>query len=58
MGGGSGKDTQQVLDDDTEGENRGIFSNKLTTSLLEWSSIQFSHQNSTSTLATDLHDMP
>lgn len=57
MGGGSKKDTQQVLDNDTKGENRNIV-NKLTTSLLEWPSIQFIHQNSTSTLATDLHDGP
>ena len=50
--GWSGKDTWRLLDDDTEGENRGTASNKLTTSLLEWSSIQFAHQNSTSALAT------
>lgn len=53
MSRGSGKSWTMML----RGRNRGIVSNKLTISLLEWSSIQFTHQNATATFATDLPDV-
>lgn len=50
------KISQQVLNNDTEGENRWIVNDKLTISLLEWPTCQ--PEISSSTLATDLHDEP
>ena len=50
------KISQQVLNNDTESENRWIVNDELTISLLEWPAYQ--PEISTSTLATDLHDEP